>query len=105
MNFSIIKSLSMKNSSSNTIMLATFVKEIHTSFLFLNISIIWANMENEIQPFSHTNKQYGKIGTVVVFSIILPLVDVITDVHLIIKLYTSDLPNFATMLLGNIVPF
>ena len=41
-----------------------------------------------------------KIGTVVVFNIVLPLVAVFTDLHLIIKLYSVKQSNFATLLLG-----
>ena len=58
-------------------------------------------MENK--PFEFNREHVKKIGTIVVFSIILPLVDVFTDLHLIIKLYSSDLPRFASLLLGDII--
>ena len=41
-----------------------------------------------------------KIGTIVVFNIVLPLVDVFTDLQLIIKLYSVGQRNFASLLLG-----
>ena len=49
------------------------------------------------------NKPNGlakKIATVVVFNIVLPLVDVFTDLHLILKLYSVKQHNFASLLLG-----
>ena len=49
------------------------------------------------------NKPNGlvkKIATVVVFHIVLPLVDVFTDLHLIIRLYSVKQYNFASLLLG-----
>ena len=57
-------------------------------------------MENK--PTEFNREHVKKIGTIVVFSIVLPLVDIFTDLHLILKLYSVDLPGFASLLLGNI---
>ena len=58
-------------------------------------------MENK--PFEFNREHVKKIGTIVVFGVILPLVDVYTDFHLIIKLYSAHLPKFASLLLGDII--
>lgn len=57
-------------------------------------------MENK--PTEYNREHVKKIGTIVVFSIVLPLVDIFTDLHLIVKLYIVGLHNFASLLLGNI---
>ena len=41
-----------------------------------------------------------KIGPIVVFSIILPLIDVVTDFQIIIKLFINKNVNFASLLLS-----
>ena len=43
------------------------------------------------------------VGPVVVFSIILPFSDVLSDLQVIINLYTHGQVNFASMLLGMII--
>ena len=57
-------------------------------------------MENK--PIEFNREHVKKIGTIVVFSIVLPMVDIFTDLHLIVKLYSVDLPGFASLLSGNI---
>ena len=57
-------------------------------------------MENKPIELTQQPVKKLKIGTIVVFNIVLPLVDVFTDLHLIIKLYSVEQRNFASLLLG-----
>lgn len=57
-------------------------------------------MENKPTELTRQPVKKFKIGTIVVFNIVLPLVDLFTDLYLIIKLYSVDLHNFASLLLG-----
>ena len=70
--------------------------------LFKSLSIFYFVSESK-QVKMVENKPNGlvkKIATVVVFHIVLPLVDVFTDLHLIIRLYSVKQYNFASLLLG-----
>ena len=70
--------------------------------LFKSLSIFYFASESK-QVNMVENKPNGlvkKIATVVVFHIVLPLVDVFTDLHLIIRLYSVKQYNFASLLLG-----
>ena len=57
-------------------------------------------MENKSIELTRQHVKKFKIGAIVVFNIVLPLVDVFTDLHLIIKLYSVEQRNFASLLLG-----
>lgn len=57
-------------------------------------------MENKPIEMTRQPVKKMKIGTIVVFNIVLPLVDVFTDLQLIIKLYSVGQRNFASLLLG-----
>ena len=63
------------------------------------------NMEVESNPPSLTRWEEVKmVGPVVVFSIILPFTDIVTDLQLIIKLFSHGHVNYASMLLGKNSP-
>ena len=64
------------------------------------------NMEDKCNPAPSLTRweQVKMVGPVVVFSIILPFTDIVTDLQLIIKLFSHGHVNYASMLLGKDSP-